>query len=147
MNVAAVIRAASLLTFLLTSGCVSDVKPSERNKVLWVDDKPDGNREETAALRKSGLQVVAATSNAQAAELFRMHRYVLIISDIRREGTEPSTAGLELPALLRRIRADLPPVIYYVGHVERPYTDEGQPVVSKATELLQLVESRVPRSR
>lgn len=145
MNVVPAIRAISLLAILLSSGCAPGVQ-SEHGQVLWVDDRPEGNRDETSALHELGLGVVTAVSNAQAVELFRTHRYALIICDIHRQDPEPSTAGLELPAALRRIRADLPPFIYYVGHVDRPYTEEGQPVISQAKELLQLVESMFQRA-
>ncbi len=147
MNVAATIRTTSLLATLLAWGCTPVVMAPERGQILWVDDQPGGNQEETNALRQLGLMVVTASTNAQAVELFRAHRYALIISDIRRGNAEPATAGLELPAALRQVRTDLPPVIYYVGRAERPYTDEGQPVVSEATALLQLVESRLPLPR
>jgi CheY-like chemotaxis protein len=145
MNVVPATRVTFLLAILMASACASDMSPPLRGQVLWVDDHPAGNREETAALHELGLQVVTASSNAQAAELFRAHRYVLIISDIRRGGTEPATAGLALPAELRRIRTDLPPVIYYVGRAEKAFTDEGQPVTSNSPELLRFVESRLPK--
>ncbi len=143
MNVAPAVRAISLLAILLSSGCAAGVQ-SGHGQVLWVDDQPEGNRDEIRALHELGLGVVTAVSNAQAVELFRAHRYAMIISDIRRQAPEARTAGLELPAALRRIRADLPPVIYYVGYVAQPYTEEGQPVVSQAKELLQLVEAMLP---
>jgi CheY-like chemotaxis protein len=143
MNVVAAIGALPLLAILLSSGCASSVVPQERGLVLWVDDRPDGNRDETRALHALGLQVVTASSNAQAADLLRTQRFELIISDIRRGEPEPPLAGLELPAVLRRVRADVPAVIYYVSEVEKPYTEEGQPVVSRPEQLLSLVQSHI----
>ncbi len=86
---------------LLSAGCASGVAQPERGQVLWVDDRPAGGRREAGALQELGLQVTTATSNAQAVELFRQHRYALVISDIHRQDPEPSTAGLALPAALR----------------------------------------------
>ena len=79
-------------------------------RILWVDDRPDGNSDENLALQRMGQSVTLATSSEDAEEVLRGGRFDLVITDITR-GNDPE-AGL---AFIRRVRALRPrvPVIVY----------------------------------
>ena len=87
----------------------------EQQRVLWVDDRPEGNRHEATALAKLQIEIVTARSTDEAMRIVAADRegYSLVISDWERAG-EPAQAGLRLLARLRQagVRA---PVIYYHG--------------------------------
>lgn len=93
----------------------------DQKRVLWVDDKPEGNRHEIAALAKLQIEIVTAHSSEEA--LARLDAddegFDLVISDwTRPEALEgmPS-AGLKLlRALAARLRR--PPVIFYHGEFD-----------------------------
>ncbi|MHB1373131.1 MAG: response regulator, partial [Thauera sp.] len=90
----------------------------EQKRVLWVDDKPEGNRHEIAALAKLQIEVVTVTSTEEA--LARLdgdaEGFDLVVSDWDRpealDGT-PS-AGLKLLRALAA-RPQRPPVVFYHG--------------------------------
>ncbi len=66
-------------------------------RILWVDDRHDGNRAETARLQQMGFIVDTASSNAQAATQLQGREYDLVLSDLYREGSGPGLEGLQLP--------------------------------------------------
>ncbi|ENO91039.1 response regulator receiver protein [Thauera sp. 28] len=93
----------------------------DQKRVLWVDDKPEGNRHEVAALAKLQIETVAAHSTEEA--LARLDAddegFDLVISDWSRpEALEgmPS-AGLKLLRALA-LRPRRPPVIFYHGEFD-----------------------------
>jgi hypothetical protein len=90
-----------------------------------------------------GLNVDTALTNAQAAERLRARDYDLLISDIYRDNEEAHNAGLRLPREASPDRNRLPPVVYYVGKVAAPRTDEGYPVIGRQRELFSLVNDLV----
>ena len=86
----------------------------EQQRILWVDDKPEGNRFEIAALAKLQIEVVTARSTDQALEVIATdgEGFGLVISDWERTG-EPAQAGLCLLARLRQAGIDWPLVFYH----------------------------------
>lgn len=122
------------------------VIPNSPPRVLWVDDHPEGNREEIGALQQMGLFVETALSNLEAAERLRGRQYDLLISDIKRDQSESDLAGLDLPREAHPDRNRLPPVVYYVGTVISPRTADGYPVTNDPEQLLNLVSELVPSS-
>ena len=90
---------------------------AEQLRVLWVDERPEGNRHEAAALAKLQIEVVAVRSTDEA--LARLARdaaageaFDLVLTDWSRPG-EQGTAAL---TLLRRLRATghgIPVVLYH----------------------------------
>ncbi|HAF53965.1 MAG TPA: response regulator receiver protein [Thauera sp.] len=90
----------------------------EQKRVLWVDDKPEGNRHEIAALAKLQIEVVTVRSTEEA--LARLdgdaEGFDLILSDWGRP--EPldgmPSAGLKLLHALAA-RPQRPPVVFYHG--------------------------------
>lgn len=111
-------------------------------RVLWVDDQPDRNQREIAALRQMGMIVDTALSNEQAAERLRAGEYAVLISDMSRR-VEAGNAGLRLPREAATDRNRLPPVVYYVSKVDSPRTSEGYPVTNRPLELFALVQDLV----
>jgi len=90
----------------------------EQKRVLWVDDKPEGNRHEAGALAKLQIEVVTARSTEEA--LARLDAdaegFDLILSDWDRpEALEGmASAGLKLLHALAS-RPQRPPVAFYHG--------------------------------
>jgi CheY-like chemotaxis protein len=84
----------------------------ELKRVLWVDDRPENNAYEMAALHRRGVNVVSAHSNAEAGrELDRQRDWDAVITDMGREAD--SDAGLETIKLVRaRGLGDLPVIVY-----------------------------------
>jgi CheY-like chemotaxis protein len=78
--------------------------------VLWVDDRPNNNRYERAALEVLGIDFTISTSTEDALDEIGSHRYDLIISDMGRPG-DPQ-AGYTLLEELRRRHLDVPFIIY-----------------------------------
>ncbi len=110
------------------------------SRILWVDDKPGGNKNEIAVLRELGHSVDQVATNNDAMRYYSLKAYNLIISDISRGKPESGNAGLELPGLLMPIRDNLPPVIYYVHNVDKPLIDRGYPVVNYPSMLFKLLD-------
>lgn len=99
----------------LQAGVRTLIDLTEQQRVLWVDDRPDGNRHETAVLAKLQIEVVTVLSTAQALRCLESDTegFDLVISDWERDG-EAEEAGLRLLAALRDKGRALP-VIFYHG--------------------------------
>ena len=87
----------------------------EQKRVLWVDDRPEGNRFEAAALAKLQIEIVTALDTDAALQTLAndTEGFDLVISDWEREG-EPAAAGLHLLARMRDAGRRIP-VVYYHG--------------------------------
>jgi CheY-like chemotaxis protein len=90
----------------------------DAKRVLWVDDHPDTNTAETAALARLQIEVAAVRSTdealarlAEAAD--RGDGFDLVVSDWGRSAEGP-LAGLRLMAAMRG-RGHAQPVLYYHG--------------------------------
>ena len=86
----------------------------EQQRVLWVDERPEGNRLEAAALAKLQIEVVIARSTDEAMQIVAddSEAFSLVISDWERPG-EPAPAGLHLLARLRQVGIHWPLVFYH----------------------------------
>ncbi len=91
-----------------------------QKRILWVDDRPDNNRLETAALAKLQIEVVAVTSTKAALDRLASDSepFDLVLSDWQRPELHIDllSAGIHL---LRELRArhQTMPVIFYHGSV------------------------------
>ena len=87
---------------------------ADQQRVLWVDDRPEGNRFEISALAKLQIEVVTARNTDEALQLIAADSegFGLVISDWERAG-EPAQAGLRLLARLRQTGIDWPLVFYH----------------------------------
>lgn len=89
----------------------------EQRRVLWVDDEPQNNRHETAALAKLQIEVVAVRSTAEAlaridADAAAGESFDLVLSDWSR----PRDGDDAMLGLLRALRAagkSMPLVCYH----------------------------------
>jgi CheY-like chemotaxis protein len=86
----------------------------DQKRVLWVDDQPEGNRYEIAALAKLQIEVVTVTSTGAALEAIERDPdgFDLVISDWSRPWDGPG-AGMRLLSKIRRPGTALPLVFYH----------------------------------
>lgn len=94
------------------------IDATDQKRILWVDDRPDNNRLETAALAKLQIEVVAVTSTKAALDRLASdpEPFDLVLSDWQRPELHIDllSAGIHL---LRELRARhlTMPVIFYHG--------------------------------
>ncbi len=118
---------------------------SWRNRVLWVDDRPENNVYERHAFEAAGLTFTLALSTQEALEILERNKFASIISDMgRREG--PREGYVLLDEL--RGRGDRTPFFIYAGSNlpkhKREATDHGgQGSTNDAQELFQMVTAVV----
>ena len=80
--------------------------------VLWVDDHPENNQGETAALAKLQIEVQIARSTAEGLEMLQQNpHFDLVISDWGRAWEWE--AGMRLLSAVRELRPALPVVFYH----------------------------------
>ena len=88
----------------------------EWKRVLWVDDHPEHNTEETAALAKLQIEVHTAQSTSEGIKALQNDgKFDLVISDWGRAWEWE--AGLRLLAKVRELQPSLP-VVFYHGETE-----------------------------
>jgi len=105
----------SLNAALIRHQAQSLIDTRNQKRVLWVDDRPEGNLFEIAALNKLQIEVLIArsTDEAMARVAADTEGIDLVISDWERHG-EPAQAGLKFLQLLRLTQETMP-VVYYHG--------------------------------
>ena len=111
--------------------------------ILWVDDEPENNRYHIAFLRRRGVQVVTATSTAEAVGELKRGAFDIVISDSTRteNGRLNRGAALELLQAMRELEPNLPLYIYTRPEtapsiVERARAAGAAAVLSSPTDLL-----------
>jgi CheY-like chemotaxis protein len=127
----------------------------EGAEILWVDDTPSNDRNESRMLRSFGCMITFAVTTDEALRALRsgaeqLQPFQIILSDIRRDlpGLEPQAAGLAM--LPRLTAADFhQPVIFYVSHM---IPDAGVPagafgITNRPDQLLHLVMDALSRLR
>lgn len=82
-------------------------------RILWVDDRPQNNHYERAALGTLGIRFDLSTSTEDALEKLHSHRYDVVISDMGRP--PDAEAGYTLLEQLRKMGTTTPYIIYAVG--------------------------------
>lgn len=115
-------------------------------RILWVDDKPAGNRGERTYLRVAGATVVNALSTDEALNELARDDFTLVITDMQR--TESSTlvsdAGIKLVNEMRA-RGFQQPIIGYVYKL-RALPPGWSRITVKPDELINLVLDVVEQS-
>jgi CheY-like chemotaxis protein len=115
--------------------------------ILWVDDHPENNVYEIAALQGKGLNVVHARSTAEAGSaLGSSGRFGAIISDMGRieDGSFKPEAGMAVIGLARDQGLDSPVFIYSSAPTiartrERALEAGAAGATASATELMQML--------
>jgi CheY-like chemotaxis protein len=98
-------------------------KVFEGAEILWVDDRPSNNRNESRMLRSFGTLITFACTTEEALEVIKdansqAQPFDVVLSDISRQMPPPPDArgGLEMLAKFRAEGISLP-VIFYVGEI------------------------------
>ncbi|MFM9104758.1 MAG: SUMF1/EgtB/PvdO family nonheme iron enzyme [Cyanobium sp.] len=121
-------------------------RSARQPQVLWIDDHPDNNRGERAALAAEGVTVLLASSPEEAIELLAASASVdLLLSDLR-QGDDP-VAGLRLFPLLQA-RGIVIPVMFYVGVLNDERTRKALEagalaVINRRDQLLEAVQTQL----
>jgi CheY-like chemotaxis protein len=99
--------------------------PSEVS-VLWVDDHPENNAYEIAALRNKGVPVTTATSTAEGLQKLHNGHFSIVISDMGRNeaSTYRAEAGLELTKAIRQSNPDISLYVYTTQIQVERYEDD-----------------------
>jgi len=123
----------------------SDNRESWRNRVLWVDDRPENNVYERGAFEAIGLRFTLSLSTDEALERARDNKFAAIISDMGRK--EGPREGYKLLDALRE-SGDKTPVIFYAGsnspdHKRETEKHGGQGCTNNPQELFRLVTAAV----
>jgi CheY-like chemotaxis protein len=116
-----------------------------RNRILWVDDRPENNTYERQAFEAMGLRFTLALSTHEAFEKLAQAKFAAIISDMgRREGPR------EGYVLLDRLRkeGDHTPLFFYASsnapdHKRETREHGGQGCTNNAEELFEMVTRAV----
>lgn len=116
-----------------------------KNRVLWVDDRPENNVYERKAFEAMGLTFSLALSTNQAHEFLKRNKYGAIISDMARQ--EGSREGYLLLESLRN-QGDTTPYFIYAGSNLPEYREEAirrgaQGSTNNAQELFVLVTKAI----
>jgi CheY-like chemotaxis protein len=95
--------------------------------ILWVDDVPRNNATLVETLSNIGIDVVTATSTAEAVAKFESKKFDRIISDMGRNesGQYNRTAGISLINQIRSIDRNIPIVIYSSSRTAQTYRQEA----------------------
>jgi CheY-like chemotaxis protein len=113
-------------------------------RLLWVDDEPDGIVQESGLFEQAGAHVTRVLSSAEAFDKLNRKNYDLVLSDIKRNGD--NTAGTTFANKLAA-RQNPPPLIFYVGTVEKPWPEDAFGITNRPDELVHLVLDSLARSR
>ena len=90
------------------------------SRILWADDIPTNNINERRMFRALGIDSEAVTTNHEVLRRLQQDgpRYDVIISDIARENNDEKATGIDL-ANARIESLDLPPLLFYIGRIEK----------------------------
>jgi len=94
------------------------------NRILIVDDEATVRETVAAILSRDNYAIDTAQDGAEALRLLALHRYDLVLSDVRM----PDLDGPQLyDTIQQRCRAAMPTVIFMTGHVEDAVDGALQP--------------------
>jgi len=89
------------------TGSRSEILPGRVPRVLVVDDEPALLRAMARALRNAGFDVTTAGNGVAATELFAVHEFDAVLSDVRM----PDMDGIQLLRTLRDSDVDVPVIL------------------------------------
>lgn len=116
-----------------------------RNKILWVDDRPENNIYERKAFESQGIEFSLALSTNEAIEILKNNKYAAIISDMGRK--EGSQEGYVLLEKIRKSGLQTPFFIYAGSnlpeHKMMALERGAQGSTNRAQELFEMVMNRI----
>ncbi|SLN78006.1 response regulator [Roseisalinus antarcticus] len=116
--------------------------------VLWLDDRPDNNKDEVDLLQKLDLQVTCISTDQAALDLIQngAHHFQLMISDMERGGDHG--AGTSFLSKLRDNKIKIP-VVFYLSDLDngKPLPVSSFGITNRPDELLHLVIDALERVR
>jgi hypothetical protein len=122
-------------------------------RILWVDDKPEGNAFEIARFKEKDIQVDEAVSTAEAGRMFESEKYGVVITNMYRWelGQGKPEAGLEVLTLIRDVDSEARVVGYTRKNRVRQYGEAflsagGTAITWSTVELFDLVDRYIPSS-
>ncbi len=128
----------------VTSGTkIKNAYGKSRNRILWVDDRPENNIYERRAFEAQGIEFSLALSTNEAIELLKTNKFSAIISDMgRKEGPQEGYVLLEKMKLID----DKTPFMIYAGsnlpeHKKMARERGAIGSTGKAEELFQIIMS------
>ncbi|MEI7375412.1 response regulator [Dickeya chrysanthemi] len=86
-----------------------------RNRILWVDDRPENNVYERKAFEAQGIEFTLAISTSEAIDLIKKNKFAAIISDMGRN--EGHQEGYVLLKKLREMGDKTPFMIYATSNL------------------------------
>lgn len=116
-----------------------------KNRVLWVDDRPENNVHERQAFEAQGIKFRLALSTDEALDILKRERFATVISDMgRKEGPQEGYVLLDQ----MRSGGDKTPFVIYAGsnlpeHKEMARERGAVGSTNRAQELFQLVMSAI----
>lgn len=139
-------EAVEAVTEMLTTRAV---KRASKTKILWVDDRPQNNRQLQQSLQALGMTIRLAETTGQAMERLTHERFDLVISDMGRQD-EPR-AGYALLEKMRNAGIRLPLIFYSAGgnlpeHRRLAREKDAFGSTNNGTELFRLVFSALNAS-
>lgn len=116
-------------------------------RILWLDDRPENNRNERRMFRQLRAVVELATTTQEALEKLTIDIYDVVISDIGRD-QKGDPNGLQFLEAFHKFDQTTP-VIFYVGEFD---PDQGTPkyafgITNRPDQLLHLVLDALERNR
>jgi len=104
-----------------------DERTDKVKSILWVDDHPRNNATLIEDLSKMGIEIVTATSTADALAKVEAKRFDRIISDMGRteSGQYQRSAGLDLTRQIRAVDKKVPIIIYSSSRAAQTYRAEA----------------------
>lgn len=129
-----------------TDGFTAHADSDWRNKILWVDDRPDNNIYERRALGSMGFEFTLALSTNEALKVLATRQFAAIISDMgRKEGPREGYALLD--AVRKNDKAT--PFFIYAGssapkHQQEAAMHGAQGTTNIATDLVDMIIQSVP---
>lgn len=114
--------------------------------ILWIDDRPENNQNETKMFRQLNVDIQTALDSETAFKMIKKNKYDVILSDMARG--DDNIAGLRFLEKYRE-HSDRVPLIFYVG---LPDPDKGVPpqafgITYRPDELLHLVLDALERKK
>lgn len=121
---------------------------SSRNRILWVDDRPENNIYERKAFEAQGIEFSLALNTQEALELIEDNDYIAIISDMgRKEGNQEGYVLLEA---IRSSDNNIPFFIYAgsrsTEHKKMARDRGAQGTTNRADELYKMVMDTVAQN-